>query len=95
MNNKYEALYILRADLSEEAIASAVAKYEKVVADFKGEVEKTDKWGLKRLAYPINFKNEGFYVLTAFSAPSDAPAELERQMKLSDEVLRYIVVKKD
>ena len=93
--NKYEALYILRADLSDEAVEAQTAKYAKAVTDCKGEVEKIDKWGVKKLAYPIHFKTEGFYVLMTFTAPGDFPAELERQMKIAEEVIRYIVVKKE
>jgi len=93
--NKYEIMYILRADLAEEAVNAQTAKYSKTVTDAKGAVEKLDKWGIKKLAYPIDFKTEGYYVLMAFTAPRNVPAELERQMKIAEEVIRYIVVKRD
>jgi len=93
--NKYETLYVLRADLNEEAVEAQAAKYAKAVTDVKGEVEKIDKWGVKKLAYPIDFKTEGFYVLMTFTAPSTLPLELERQMKIAEEVIRYIVIRKD
>jgi small subunit ribosomal protein S6 len=93
--NQYEALYILRADLGDEAVDAQTAKYAKVVTDAKGEVEKIDKWGVKKLAYPIDFKTEGCYVLMTFAAPGTLPVEIERQMKIADEVIRYLIVRKD
>lgn len=93
--NKYEVLYILKADLGDEATESQIEKYKAVVTDAKGEVENVDKWGLKKLAYPIEFKTEGYYVLMNFTAPSTLPLELERQMKISDEVMRYMVINKN
>ena len=59
-----------------------------------GAVENVDKWGVKKLAYEINFKSEGYYVLMNFTANADLPQELERQMRITDEVMRFIVVKK-
>ena len=59
-----------------------------------GTVENVDKWGVKKLAYEIDFKSEGYYVLMNFTAPSEFPQELERQMRITDEVIRFIVVKK-
>lgn len=57
-------------------------------------VEGVDKWGVKKLAYEINFKSEGYYVLMNFTADAALPQELERQMRITDEVMRFIVVKK-
>ena len=93
--NNYEALYILRADLGDEATEAQIAKYAKAVTDAGGEVEKTDKWGVKKLAYQIDFKTEGYYVLMTFTAPGTLPLELERQMKISEEVIRYLVIRKE
>ena len=59
-----------------------------------GAVEGVDKWGVKKLAYEINFKSEGYYVLMNFTADAALPQELERQMRITDEVMRFIVVKK-
>ena len=59
-----------------------------------GSVEGVDKWGVKKLAYEINFKSEGYYVLMNFTADAALPQELERQMRITDEVMRFIVVKK-
>ena len=60
---------------------------------FRGEVEKIDKWGVKRFTYPINFKNEGFYVLMTFTASPELPKEIERQMGISDAVYRFMTTR--
>jgi small subunit ribosomal protein S6 len=92
--NNYEVLYILDNGISDEAKEAAVAKYENVVTSSGGTVDKTDKWGAKRLAYPINFKNDGYYVLMTFAAAAELPKELERQMRISDEVIRFMVIRR-
>ena len=93
--NKYEVLYILDGKLSEEAVETQVEKYKTLVTSSGGEVEKTDKWGLKKFAYLIEKKSEGYYILMNFSASSCFPQELERQMKISDEVLRFMVINRN
>ena len=93
--NKYEVLYILDAKLGDEAIDAQIEKYKTLVTSSGGEVEKADKWGVKKLAYPIEKKTEGFYVLMNFTAKSELPAEMERQMKISDEVMRYITINRN
>ena len=92
--NHYEILYILAANLDEAAKEAQVEKYSALVTANGGEVESVNKWGNKRLAYPINFKNEGYYVLMNFTANADLPQEIERQMKISDEVMRCMIVRK-
>ncbi len=92
--NKYEVLYILEAAISEEEKEAMVAKFSDMVTSAGGEVENVDKWGMKKFAYPINFKNEGYYVLMNFTADSEFPKELERVMRITDGVVRSMVVKK-
>lgn len=91
--NKYEVLYILNAEQDDETLAAQADKFSALVTANGGEVEKVDKWGRRRLAYPINFKNEGYYVLMNFSSGSELPMELERNFRISDEVVRYMVVR--
>ena len=91
----YETLYILKPDLEEEKKDALIAKFSEIIASNGGTVTKTDEWGKRRLAYPINYINDGYYVLTYFSAESQLPAELERNFKISDDVIRYIVVNLD
>lgn len=92
--NNYEVLYIIDRDTEETARDNLVAKFEKVVTDAAGTVEKTEKWGLKKFAYPIRYKDEGYYVLMTFSAEPTLPKELERQMGITDEIVRCMIVKK-
>ena len=92
--NKYEVLYILEAAISEEEKEAMVAKFSDMVTSAGGEVENVDKWGMKKFAYPINFKSEGYYVLMNFTADSEFPKELERVMRITDGVVRSMVVKK-
>ncbi len=92
--NNYEVLYIIENGLDDAAKEAAIAKFEGVVTTNGGTVEKTDKWGTKKYAYPIDYKNEGYYVLMNFSSSSELPKELERQMRNSDEIVRYMVIRK-
>ena len=92
--NKYEVLYILDAKIDDAAKEALCDKFKSAVVNGGGTVENVDKWGVKKLAYEIDFKSEGYYVLMNFTAPSEFPQELERQMRITDEVIRFIVVKK-
>ena len=90
---KYEMLYILTATLSDEEKEAIIAKFESVVKEAGGNVEKVDKWGVKKLAYPINYKSEGFYVLMAFEATTTVVAELKRIAGITDGVIRRLITK--
>ncbi|NCA66937.1 MAG: 30S ribosomal protein S6 [Clostridia bacterium] len=92
--NKYEVLYILEGAASDDAKAALIERFSTLVTSLNGTIVAIDKWGTKRFAYPIDFKNEGYYVLMSFEAPADVPAELERQMKNTDNVVRYLVARK-
>ena len=93
--NNYEVLYILNSEQDDETVAAQVDKFSALVATNGGEVLKVDKWGRRRLAYPIQFKNEGYYVLMNIKSGPELPAELERNFRISDEVMRYIVVRQE
>ena len=92
--NKYEMLFIIDNAVSDEGKDALVARLTQVVTDDGGQVEKVDKWGAKKLAYPINFKSEGFYVLMNFECKPELVAEVERQIRINDQILRHMVVKK-
>ncbi len=92
--NSYELLYIIDNDLSDEAKENLVAKISAVVTDNGGTVDGVDKWGTRKLAYPINYKSEGYYVLVNFTAPATLPTEVERVLRITDGVVRFLVVKK-
>jgi len=91
--NKYESMYILNTVMEEEAIGQAVEKYSQIVKDNGGEILEVKPWGKRRLAYPINYKNEGYYVLMTFKAESAALTELEHNYKIDENIVRSIVVR--
>ena len=88
----YEVVYVLDPAQGEEAIAAQVANF-KTLAEQNGSDVVVEEWGNRKLAYPINYKTEGWYVLVTFKAPADLPRELERNLEIYDDVLRYLVVK--
>ncbi len=92
--NSYELLYIIDNDLSDEGKEAIVNKINAVVTDNGGTVDGIDKWGTRKLAYAINYKTEGYYVLVNFSAPATLPDEVERVLRITDGVIRFMVVKK-
>ena len=89
--NKYETLVVLRPDLEEEKRNELIEKFKGIIAS-DGEVEEVNEWGMKKLAYEINKLKEGYYVLINFKANTDLPKELERNYRISDAVIRYIVI---
>jgi small subunit ribosomal protein S6 len=90
----YELLYIIKGEVGEENVDAIIAKVEKIVTDNGGSVEKSEKWGLKKFAYPIDYKTEGFYVLMNFASEPAFPAELDRNLRISDEIVRGMIVSK-
>ena len=90
----YEMLYVLQSDVADEAKEAFIAKFEGIVTSMGGNVVSTDKWGVKKLAYPINYKNDGYYVLMTYEADGKVNKELDRVAGLAVEVLRrFITVK--
>ena len=90
---KYEMLILLKSDLSEEAREAELNKYAEIVASFGGSVEAFDKWGVRKTAYPIQYKSEAFFALMTFSADGKAINELERIAGISSNVLRRMITK--
>ena len=90
---KYEMLYLLNNDATDEVKAAEVEKYETIVKSMNGTVVSTDKWGTKKLAYPIKFKNEAYYVLMTFEADGSVVNELDRIAGIDGEVLRRMITK--
>jgi len=91
--NKYETLYVLNADMDEEATAATIEKMSSIVKENGGEVVEVKPWGKRRLAYPINFKNEGYYVLMTFNAEVALLADLEHTFKINENVVRHMIVR--
>ena len=93
--NSYELLYIIKPTVEEEARAALIARFADIVKNDGGEIENIDEWGMRKLAYAIDYISEGYYVLMNFKAKADLPAELERNFKISEFVMRYMVIRKD
>ena len=90
---KYEMLYLLNNELSDEAKEAEIAKYEDIVKTMGGALVSTDKWGTKKTAYPINSKTEAYYVLMTFEAEANVVNELERIAGIDADVLRRMTTK--
>ena len=91
---KYEMLYILDAALSDEEKEAIVKKFEDLVVGNGGAVEKTDRWGIRKLCYPINYKSEGYYVLMTFEAEKTLVVEIKRIAGITDGVIRRLITKR-
>jgi len=94
MMNRYEMIYIIDTGLEDSARKELIEKVSALIVNNGGEIEKVDEtWGKRRLAYAIDYKTEGWYVLVTFKAPAELPRELERNLQINENVLRYLVVK--
>ena len=91
--NQYEVMYVIDTALEEQARQDLIARFATLVEQNGGAVDRIDEWGKRRLAYAINYKTEGYYVLMYITAPSALPRELERNLKISESVLRYLVIR--
>ncbi|GGF95356.1 30S ribosomal protein S6 [Paenibacillus albidus] len=87
---KYEVMYIIRPDIEQEAVQAAVEKFQGIISN-GGEITKHDVQGKRRLAYEIKKFRDGVFVLVNFTAEPAVVTELERIMKISDEVIRYLI----
>ena len=94
LSAKYEVLYIIDPAQGEEGIAALVEKFKGIV-EAHGTLTSVDEWGKRRLAYAINYKTEGYYVLTTFAAASELPRELERNLNNDEGILRFLVVRQN
>ena len=91
---KYEMLYILDTSLEDTAKEAIITKFEDLVKNNGGLIEKIDRWGVKKLQYPINYKTEGYYVLMTFEAPTTLVEELKRIARITDGVIRRLITKR-
>ena len=91
---KYEMLYILDASLSDEAKENIVKKFEDLVTKNGGTVESPDRWGVRKLQYPINYKSEGYYVLMTFEAEKTLVVEIKRIAGITDGIIRRLITKR-
>jgi len=88
---KYEVMFILKTTLEEEARVALINKFKGIV-EADGEIEKIEEWGNKKLAYEINKTSEGYYVLMNIKSSIEVPKELDRNFKISEDVMRHMIV---
>lgn len=92
--NKYETVFIVNPDLEEEKTQAVVDKFKSLI-ESAGTIDAIDVWGKRKLAYEINDKTEGYYVLINFSAKPDFPAELDRVYNITEDIMRSLIIKKE
>lgn len=91
----YEFMYILDGVLSEDQIEDLVGRISKYITENGGDIVEADEWGMRQLAYPIENRNNGYYVSMHFNASADLPAKLERTLRIEERVLRFMVLRLD
>ncbi|MBR1890680.1 MAG: 30S ribosomal protein S6 [Clostridia bacterium] len=92
--NKYELMFIIASDVTDENREALIEKFKAYVESHKGTVAGVDKIGMKKLAYPINFKNEGFYVLFNLEMPAEEVDAMGKLMNITDGIVRHMFVRK-
>ena len=91
---RYETIFIIQADLPDEDINTTIDRYQGIIADLKGTVIHVERWGKRKMAYPIEKKTRGFYTLLDYAGQSKVVFELERNFKIDDKVLKYMTIMK-
>jgi small subunit ribosomal protein S6 len=91
----YEELFIVRPDATEEEVDPLIEQLKHVITNAGGAIEKVEKWGMRRMAYRVAKHNEGQYILILFSAKADTVKELERRLRVSDMVIKFLTVRTD
>jgi small subunit ribosomal protein S6 len=89
---QYEIVYIFDSVLTEDQVNEKLERYHKHITDAGGEITAVDQWGKRQLAYPIRKKTAGYYVVVQFTGPTDGLPEMERTLKLDEELVRYLIV---
>lgn len=92
---KYETIFILHPSLDEEAVKANIEKFKGVIENGGGTVDNVDFWGKRKLAYEINKINEAYYTLVNFTANTELPRELDRIFRITDGVMRHIIVREE
>lgn len=93
--NFYESIFVCSPLLSEEDIDALIEKVKGLISKGGGEIKNVNKWGKKKLAYPIKRHREGYYVILEFYSPADKLRELENLYRVTDKIIRYLTVKKE
>ena len=89
----YELMFILSPNLEEDAVNEQIAKFQEILTSRGGEIEKTEPMGKRRLAYEVDGIREGFYILSNFKCTVETAQELERILKINDQVIRYLLIR--
>ena len=92
--HSYETIFIIDSTLEPDAIEAKKNKFIDIIKE-NGEIGEVEEWGKRKLAYPINFKSEGYYVLVNFKSNVEFPKELDRRYRIDEEILRTIIIRKD
>jgi small subunit ribosomal protein S6 len=92
---QYELVYIITPDASEQAIADLHTQVEQIVQRFQGTLDKTENWGRRRLAYEIGHHREGTYVVETISGSGELVKEIDRRLRVTDQVIRHLIVRVD
>jgi len=89
---EYEIVYVIKPDLSDEERAEKIARIHSLITDHSGEIESTEDWGKRVLAYEIKHYSEGYYGLTNFRLPPESVAAVEERLNIDEDILRYQIV---
>jgi len=95
MNNYYELTYIVTPVLEDEEYKEVVNKVNDTIEQFRGEIEEVDEWGIRKFTYEMDKKSSGYYVNLYFEAPSSRIEQIERQLRINDQIMRFLVLKYD
>ena len=93
--NKYELALVVSTKLEDEARDAVVEKAKGYITRYDGTITEVEEWGKKRLAYEIQKMNEAFYYVVTFEAPLDAPAQIEDNIRIMEQVIRFLIVKQE
>jgi small subunit ribosomal protein S6 len=92
---QYEMVFIIQPEMDEEPLAAMVEKISQTIVDLGGQVHQVEPWGKRRLAYTIKTYQDGFYFLMQMEMPAQGVRSLERSLKLMEEVIRHLIVRRD
>lgn len=91
--NAYETVLIIDPAVDEAGVDKQVEKYSELIKKHQGEIAMVEKWGRRKMSYPINSRREGFYVCLQYTSPAALPAELNRNIRLDESILRHLTIK--
>lgn len=94
VNQKYESMIVISTKLGDDGIKAVIEKFKDLISN-NATLDSVDEWGKRRLAYPINYETEGYYVLFNFESQADFPAELDRVYNITDGVIRTLIISKE